>query len=99
MPDEDMVALARNWDSLCLYAWRPHLYNPQLKGWLRRIAVPTLVLWGASDSIVTPEYGRAYAGLIPGARFELVERAGHHPELEQPRAFADAIVRFLGSKP
>jgi pimeloyl-ACP methyl ester carboxylesterase len=95
MRDEDMVALARNWDSLCLYAWRPHMYNPQLKGWLRRIALPTLVLWGARDRIVTPDYGRAYAGLIPGARFELIETAGHHPELEQPRAFVDAVVRFL----
>jgi pimeloyl-ACP methyl ester carboxylesterase len=99
MRDEDMVALARSWDSLCLYAWRPHMYNPQLKGWLRRISLPTLVLWGASDRIVTPDYGRAYAGLIPGARFELIEDAGHHPELEQPRAFADAVVRFIGQTP
>lgn len=95
MPDADMVALARNWDSLCLYAWRPHMYNPQLKRWLRRISVPTLVLWGASDGIVSVEYGRAYAGLIPGARLELIERAGHHPELEQPRAFIDAVTRFV----
>ena len=28
---------------LCL---APHMYNPQLKYWLHRIAVPTLVLWG-----------------------------------------------------
>ena len=54
--------LARNWDSLCLYAWRPHMYNPQLKHWLRRISVPSLVLWGASDRIVTPEYGSATPG-------------------------------------
>ena len=74
MSDAEMIALARNWDSLCLYAWRPHMYNPQLKHWLHRIAVPTLVLWGASDRIVTPDYGRAYAGLIPGARFEPIER-------------------------
>jgi pimeloyl-ACP methyl ester carboxylesterase len=97
MPDADMVALARNWDAICLYAWRPHMYNPQLKQWLRRIAVPTLVLWGGSDGIVTPDYGRRYAGLIPGARFELIERAGHHPELEQPQAFAEHVARFLGT--
>jgi pimeloyl-ACP methyl ester carboxylesterase len=95
MRDEDMIALARNWDSLCLYAWRPHMYNPQLRHWLRRIAVPTLVVWGASDGVVTPQYGRAYAGLIPDARFALIERVGHHPELEQPRAFVDAVCRFL----
>ncbi len=94
-PDADMVALARNWDALCLYAWRPHMYNPQLKGWLRRIAVPTLVLWGSLDRIVTPEYGRRYAGLIPGARFELIEAAGHHPELEQPQGFFEPVAAFL----
>jgi pimeloyl-ACP methyl ester carboxylesterase len=95
MPDDERDRLARSWDSLCLYAWRPHMYNPQLKHWLRRIAVPSLVLWGGSDRIVTPEYGRRYAALIPGSRFEIVEEAGHHPELEQPRAFADRVARFL----
>lgn len=95
MSDEDMVVLARNWDSLCLYAWRPHMYNPQLRQWLRRISVPTLVLWGASDGIVTPDYGRRYAALIPDARFALIDAAGHHPELEQPPAFVDQIARFL----
>lgn len=94
-PDEDMVALARNWDALCLYAWRPHMYNPQLKHWLRRIATPTLVLWGASDGIVTADYGRRYAGLIPAARFEPIAAAGHHPELEQPREFVERVAGFL----
>jgi pimeloyl-ACP methyl ester carboxylesterase len=96
--DEEIVALARNWDALCLYAWRPHMYNPQLKYWLHRIAVPSLVLWGESDRIVTPDYGRTYSGLIPGARFETVAAAGHHPELEQPHAFVDRVVRFLDER-
>jgi pimeloyl-ACP methyl ester carboxylesterase len=96
MTDEEMVGLARGWDSLCLYGWRPHMYNPQLRHWLRRIAVPTLVMWGASDRIATPEYGRRYAALIPGVRFALIDEAGHHPELEQPRAFVEAVTRFLG---
>ena len=99
MTDEDMVLLARNWDALCLYAWQPHMYNPQLKHWLRRVSVPTLVLWGESDRIVTPAYGRAYAGLIPGAEFEPIERAGHHPELAQPCAFVDAVANFLEARP
>jgi pimeloyl-ACP methyl ester carboxylesterase len=93
--DADLVLLARNWDALCLYAWRPHMYNPQLKHWLRRIAVPTLVLWGAGDGIVTPDYGRRYAALIPGARFDVIDAAGHHPELEQPHAFAARVAGFL----
>ena len=95
MSDEELVVRARNWDALCLYGWHPYMYNPQLKRWLGRIRVPTLVLWGASDGIVTPAYGRAYSGLIPGSRFQLIEGAGHHPEIEQAEAFVDAIARFL----
>jgi pimeloyl-ACP methyl ester carboxylesterase len=96
MTDEQIVVRARNWEALCLYGWHPYMYNPQLTRWLRRIAVPTLVLWGASDGIVSPAYGQAYSALIPGARFELIEGAGHHPEIEQPEAFVDRLVKFLG---
>src|SRR3954447_1603962 len=95
MSDDEMVTAARNWDALCLYAWRPHLYNPRLKHWLHRITVPTLLLWGASDRIVTPEYGAAYSRLIPGSRLETIAEAGHHPELEQPEAFVERLARFL----
>jgi pimeloyl-ACP methyl ester carboxylesterase len=95
MADEALVAHARNRDALCLYAWHPYLYNPQLTRWLARISLPTLVLWGASDRIVTPAYGRAYAALIPGARFEVIDSAGHHPEIEQAAAFAERVVAFL----
>jgi pimeloyl-ACP methyl ester carboxylesterase len=92
MTDQEMITLARNWDSLCIFAWKPHMYNPQLKQWLHRIDVPTHVIWGGSDRIVTPDYGRAYAGLIPGAAFTIIPEAGHHPELEQPDAFVAAVL-------
>ncbi len=95
MTDQEMITLARNWDSLCLFAWKPHMYNPQLRHWLHRIDVPTHVIWGESDRIVTPDYGRAYAELIPDAAFTIIPRAGHHPELEQPEAFVTAVTGFL----
>jgi len=95
MSDEALVIHARNREALCLYAWHPYMYNPQLLRWLGRIDIPTLVLWGAGDGIVSPDYGRVYAGMIPGAGFELIERAGHHPEIEQPEDFVDRITRFL----
>lgn len=95
LSDDELVVRARNWEALCLYGWNPYMYNPQLKRWLRRITVPTLVLWGASDGIVKPSYGRVYSSLIPQSRFELIERAGHHPEIEQARAFVDTVEKFL----
>ena len=95
LSDEALVARARNWAALCLYGWHPYMYNPQLKRWLGRISVPTLVLWGASDGIVKPAYGRAYSALIPGSRFQLIEGAGHYPEIEQLEAFVDQVAGFL----
>jgi pimeloyl-ACP methyl ester carboxylesterase len=96
MTDEELVIHARNWEALCLYAWHPYMYNPQLKHWLGRIAAPTLVLWGDGDGVVTSDYGRAYAKLIPGAQFQLIDGAGHHPEQEQPERFVRAVTGFLG---
>jgi pimeloyl-ACP methyl ester carboxylesterase len=95
MADDDIVAYARNREALCLYGWHPYMHNPRLKRWLARIRVPTLVLWGAQDGIVAPSYGRAYSALIPGARFATIDEAGHQPEMEQPEAFADHVLRFL----
>ena len=34
MSDDELVIHARNREALCLYAWHPCLYNPQLKNWL-----------------------------------------------------------------
>jgi pimeloyl-ACP methyl ester carboxylesterase len=95
MSDDELNVLHRNWEALCLYGWHPYMYNPHLRRWLGRIRVPTLVLWGASDRVVSPAYGRAYAARIPGSRFELIERAGHHPEIEQPEAFAERVLGFM----
>ena len=34
MSDDELIVHARNWESLCLYAWHPYMHNPQLKNWL-----------------------------------------------------------------
>jgi pimeloyl-ACP methyl ester carboxylesterase len=96
-PDEALTRHARDWEALCLYGWEPYMYNPRLRRWLGRIGVPTLVLWGESDGVVKPAYGRTYASLIPGARFALIEGAGHHPEVERPEALAQQVLAFMAS--
>jgi pimeloyl-ACP methyl ester carboxylesterase len=95
MSDEALIMRHRNWESLSLYAWHPYMHNPRLAYWLPRIDVPTLVLWGASDGIVRPAYGKAFAGLIPGAGFAVIDQAGHQPEIEQPDVFVDHVTAFL----
>lgn len=98
LPDAKVVAIARNLESTARFAWQPYMHDPKLKGRLHRIDVPTLLLWGAQDRIVRPDYGRAYAAAIPGARFALVDQAGHFPHLEQPDAFACSVLSFAAEK-
>ena len=55
------------------------------------IAAPALVLWGDSDQIADPGYGRAFADAIPKARFELLTGTGHMPQVETPDQVLDAV--------
>ena len=66
--------------------------SPGLPG----IHVPTLMLAGAGDGAL-PEAMRAMSGLVPGARFTLIEGAGHLPNIERPEAFHRALADLLSS--
>lgn len=94
---EQRRIVARNWESTARFGWSPYMHNPKLRGRLQRLDVPTLILWGESDRIVSVEYGRALCNAIPGARFELIPSAGHYPHIEQPARFAQAILDFAGA--
>ncbi len=94
MSEDEIYVAFRNRESTARFAWSPYMYDRKLIHRLHRIDVPTLVLWGASDRVAAPDYGRAYAGAIPGARFELLEGAGHFPHLDQPEAFSRSIEAF-----
>jgi len=94
--DEDtLTLLLTQRRTAALLGWNPFMHNPKLRRRLRRLDVPGLVIWGASDRLVTPEYGRAYAEAIPGARFVTLDQAGHYPYLEQPTQFTATLEAFL----
>lgn len=99
LSDDELGVIARNRESLALFGWMPYMYNPLLKRWLHRIRIPTLVLWGEQDGIVSTDYGRAYASAIPDARFEIIQDAAHHAPIEQHERFAAALMRFASLAP
>lgn len=65
----------------------------------RRIAVPTLCAVGDQDGSTPPDLVRSLAGLIPGARFEVIRDAAHIPCIEQPEALVSLIRDFVASLP
>ena len=95
LSDDQLTVIARNREATALYAWEPYFHNPKLPQRLHRVTVPTLFLWGTDDRFVSAAYyGAAYRAAIPGARLELVDRAGHFPHLEQPEAVVELIKTF-----
>ena len=62
------------------------------------IAVPTLVLSGAEDSVTPPAGSRALAAAMPNARYREIEGAGHLSYLERPAAFNTAVREFLSAR-
>jgi len=65
-------------------------------GQLARIAAPTLVVAGEHDEIIRQEHARALSTLIPGARLLILRDASHFAPWQQPAAFNDALLGFLG---
>ncbi len=62
---------------------------------LARIAAPTLVIAGEEDISVAPARAQRTAAAIPGARFQLIPRAGHTSTLEEPQAVTAALRGFF----
>ena len=64
------------------------------------IRVPTLVLCGAEDHVTPPALSRELTRLIPGARYEAIERAGHLANLERPHEFNTiaGLIRGVDSR-
>ena len=60
-----------------------------------KLAIPTMVLWGAKDSITPIAQGQDLVHLIPGARLEVLPMAGHIPAIEDERSFNAALLEFL----
>jgi pimeloyl-ACP methyl ester carboxylesterase len=59
------------------------------------LKVPTLVMWGAHDRVVSVKTGVRFSSLIPDAELVVLEDAGHTPQLEVPERFTEEIVAFV----
>jgi pimeloyl-ACP methyl ester carboxylesterase len=76
-------------------AWKPYMYNQTLPHLLGGVRTPALVVWGDDDKVVPRSAGERYAALLPRARLETVQRAGHCVEMEQPEALFALVKPFI----
>ena len=59
---------------------------------LGEIDVPTTLLSGADDGVVTRDYSEALRDAIPNATLRFIEGAAHIPHLQQPGRFLECLI-------
>jgi 3-oxoadipate enol-lactonase len=66
-----------------------------VRGQLRDVGLPTLVIAGADDPSTPPADLEAIAGEIPAARLVVLDGARHLANVERPDQFNAAVLEFL----
>jgi pimeloyl-ACP methyl ester carboxylesterase len=75
--------------------WEPFMHNPSLPYLLRGLTTPTLLIWGARDSVVPRGCIDEYRKVIPRAQVVELAGVGHRPEIEDALSFERAVEKFL----
>lgn len=70
--------------------------RPDASAYLTDIACPTLLIVGRQDAWSPVAQHEEMLALLPNARLEVVENAGHFAPVEQPEAVARLVAEFLG---
>ncbi|MFE3500848.1 alpha/beta fold hydrolase [Kitasatospora sp. NPDC059160] len=72
--------------------------RPFTDGELGSIGLPVLVLVGRRSALLRPrQVVERVTALVPGVRAEILERAGHGLNLEQPEAVNERLLAFVAS--
>jgi haloalkane dehalogenase len=65
---------------------------------MTRWETPTLVVWGAEDTVLPFRFAERFVELVPGARRPvLIEGASHFLQEDEPDEVAEAIREFIAS--
>lgn len=66
-----------------------------VRGLLKEVRQPTLLVSGAEDRIVSPEETAAAASGLPDGHFLMLPQCGHAPQIEKARLINLLVVHFL----
>jgi pimeloyl-ACP methyl ester carboxylesterase len=90
------------WEGLMKGAGKPSFHDAlranfeyDFRDRLEEIEAPTLVVWGAKDSVISVHDADQFERLIDDSRKVVMEDTGHVPMLERPGAFNDLLLEFL----
>jgi pimeloyl-ACP methyl ester carboxylesterase len=91
----DIDVLLQNRAAVARIGWSPRLENMQLRHWLHRIDIPTLLIWGKDDEIAPFACHRPYVEEIRGAEFLTLPQSGHALPIERADGIAQRLAAFV----
>ena len=62
------------------------------------IKAPTIIIWGANDSVTPVMQGRRLHAMIGNASMDIMDSTGHIPHIENPGPFLDLLIKRLRSQ-
>lgn len=71
--------------------------RPDSTGTLQQIDKPTLVIHGADDQLAPVQEAESMQAILKTSHLQVIQGAGHLPNLEQPEQFNRTVREFLGS--
>jgi pimeloyl-ACP methyl ester carboxylesterase len=74
------------------------LHRPDATAVLGALKLPTLVQCGRQDSWANLAQHQALHALVPGARLDVIEDAGHMAPMERPQAVAASLLNWLAQE-
>ena len=57
--------------------------------------MPSLIIWGENDPIIPAHHGELAHEAMPGSRLELIDGAGHFPQVTHPIRVARLLADFI----
>jgi pimeloyl-ACP methyl ester carboxylesterase len=69
--------------------------SEDLTGFLPKINVPTLIIWGENDKVLSVKDGRLMQKRIIGSKINIIENVGHAPNIESPEKLAKLILDWF----
>jgi pimeloyl-ACP methyl ester carboxylesterase len=72
--------------------------RPDQQKTLRKVHVPTMIIAGASDTLIPRRRAEFLAAMMPQGCLEIIAEAGHLPQLEQPEAVTKVLKTFLSGR-
>jgi pimeloyl-ACP methyl ester carboxylesterase len=69
--------------------------SPPAIDFIKKIDAPTLVMWGAEDALISPQFAYEFHKKLRNAELRIYNNTGHWPQEESPQETASDALAFL----